>query len=533
VFPGELTELRDIDNPTVLFCGAGLSIGAVPGAKDLYKNDHKAVEQHLGLNGSIDHGKFTGFSEEARLYAWADEVLAELERRKEPLPKLRFAEALGLLEDPRWWGRAEIEFRGNTPRHRVIARFTKEGLWHSIWSFNWDCILENTLEQVGLPDCVPRFDSPWKKSHYNTHVHSGYFPCSKHPGALNIHKPHGCVRTLREAKNFEGIDQVKADELSYRLMVGNQELCDRSALPKAQKEDRHFFNIMGSDVAGGFNLAVGWSMSEQSLKQELVPCVSTNGTMLAVVDPKFSPGHLEICEAAGFQQDDVYFQIECESCPNRDDFFLWQQALYTLDRLEAQNGNRAIVDMDGESWRSTALLCDNRRFFKDWADEFLPTWTRLCWSAGLVTALKIPSHRIDLERRDEHIPLGYDHVERPDLEAAIRVLNGIPALGEGFDAGTFPGGLFRNETSTLVIPLPCWDELNELRALRPLVDTLREKMGYVRRLEVWPIGELADSMDRGEVLRDRLASIMAVPSFADPRNIRVISDLSEVSHGRD
>ena len=83
MFPGELTELRDIDNPTVLFCGAGLSIGAVPGAKDLYKNDHKAVEQHLGLNGSIDHGKFTGFSEEVRLYAWADEVLAELERRKE------------------------------------------------------------------------------------------------------------------------------------------------------------------------------------------------------------------------------------------------------------------------------------------------------------------------------------------------------------------------------------------------------------------------------------------------------------------
>jgi hypothetical protein len=145
----------------------------------------------------------------------------------------------------------------------------------------------------------------------------------------------------------------------------------------------------------------------------------------------------------------------------------------------------------------------------------------------------MPSHRIDLERRDEHVPLGYDHVKRPDLEAAISILNAIPALGDGFDAGTFPGGLFHEETSTLVIPLPCWGELNELRALRPLLDELREKLGYVRRLEVWPIGELAGSMNQGDVLRDRLASIMVVPSFADPGNIRVISNLSEVGHGSD
>lgn len=117
MFPGELEELRDIKNPTVLFCGAGLSIGAVPGAKGLYEGDHKKVENHLGIDESIDHSKFLGFEKEVRLYAWADEVLAELERRKEPLPKLRFAEALGLLENPRWWGRAEIYFRGNRVLH--------------------------------------------------------------------------------------------------------------------------------------------------------------------------------------------------------------------------------------------------------------------------------------------------------------------------------------------------------------------------------------------------------------------------------
>ncbi len=39
------------------------------------------------------------------------------------------------------------------------------------------------------------------------------------------------------------------------------------------------------------------------------------------------------------------------------------------------------------------------------------------------------SHRIDLERRDEHIPLGYNHVARPDLQAAITMLERIPGLG--------------------------------------------------------------------------------------------------------
>ena len=58
VFPGVLKELRDINNPTVLFCGAGLSIGAVPGASGLYGDEHNKVEHHLGIDESIDHSKF-------------------------------------------------------------------------------------------------------------------------------------------------------------------------------------------------------------------------------------------------------------------------------------------------------------------------------------------------------------------------------------------------------------------------------------------------------------------------------------------
>ena len=523
-----LDKLRSPAHPSVLFCGAGLSVGAVPGAACLYEQEHENVERKLSLGGTIDHALFAAVQEEAHLYAWADAVLDELEKRGVALPKLRFAEALGLLTDPRWWDKAEIDFRGNTPRHRVIARFAKEGLWQSIWSFNWDCILENAFEQIGLPGEEPRFKSPWEKNHYAAHVHSHYFPYSKVTNVLNIHKPHGCVRALREASDAEKDDQKKADELSYRLMVGARELCDRRSCAKATSEDNAFFDAMGDDVRNAFNLVIGWSIGEASLKQKLLACISHQGTTLAIVDPVFSPNHLEICLAAGLQQTDAHFELEFNKCPNRDDVFLWQQALYALERLEAENGDNPILDKQGTNWRASVSPCA-ANFLMAWADEFLPTWTRLCWSAGLVEARLMPSHRIDLERRDEYIPLNYRHVDRPDLQAAIRLLNAIPALGEGFDAQDFPGGLFHNETGTLVIPLPCWGDVNELRALRPLVDALRGNLGYVKRVAVWPIGLGTECSERGDALRQSLSAIMPVPAFADPSRILLINDLNEVS----
>ncbi|MBI5861292.1 MAG: hypothetical protein HZB64_03800 [Rhodocyclales bacterium] len=523
-----LDKLRSPTHSSVLFCGAGLSVGAVPGAAKLYEQEYENVERKLNIGGTIDHAQFAVIQIEARLYAWADAVLDELEKRGEALPKLRFAEALGLLTDPRWWDKAEIDFRGNGPRHRVIARFAKEGLLHSIWSFNWDCILENALEQIGLPGVEPRFKSPWEKYRYATHVHSHYFPYCKDTNVLNIHKPHGCVRALREARDAEGMDHAKADALSYRLMVGARELCDRRSCTKAVPEDDAFFDAMGDDVRNAFNLVIGWSMGEASLKKKLLPCIQYQGTTLAIVDPAFSSSHLEICQAAGLQQKDVHFKLEVSKCPNRDDVFLWQQALYSLERLEAENGDNPILDKQGTNWRLAVFPCA-ANFLMAWADEFLPTWTRLCWSAGLVVAKLMPSHRIDLERRDEYIPLNYRHVERPDLQAAIRLLNAIPALGEGFDAEGFPGGLFHKETGTLVIPLPCWGDLNELRALRPMVDALRGNLGYVERIAVWPIGSVAECSERGEALRQSLSAIMPVPSFADPSHIRLINDLNEVS----
>ncbi len=530
-----LAPLRNVDQPSVLFCGAGLSVGSVPDAAKLYEKKWKSVEDQLGIvDGDIDHDSINAIPEKAsRLYVWAERVLALLELRGVPVPKLRFAEALGLLDDPRWWGRAEIDFRGTTPRHRVIARFAKEGLWKSIWSFNWDCILENAMEQIGLSNGVPRFRQPWQKSHYVSHVQKDYFPCSTHISALNVHKPHGCVRALDLAKNAQRENDIpKAVALSSRLMVSDQELRDRSACPYSRENDPAFFEALRNDVRGAFNMVLGWSMREESLRKQLMSPLAEPGTRLVILDIAFGESHSNVCREAGLKQADVHFELKTTiAFPNRDDVFRWQQAIYTLDRLEAANDGRPILDRLGIDWRAT-LDHHPQEFLLDWADEFLPTWTKLCWSAGLVEAPQMMPHRVDLERRDEYIPLNYVHVHRPDLSAAARVLRALSSHSDAFNARDFPGGLFHH-SGTLIVPLPSWGVLNELRALRPMVDALRGRLGYVAEIAVWPIHlDIASSHEQNHALLQSIAAMMPVPAFADlsanPGRIRLIANLNEV-----
>lgn len=523
-----LDDLRNTEIPSILFCGAGLSVGSVPGAAQLYELEHQNVELTLNIEGLIDHEKVETVEKQCRLYKWADFVLEELTKRNEELPKLRLAEALGLLTDSRWWGEAEVDYRGNTPRHRIIARFAKEGLWHSIWSFNWDCILENAFEQIGMANGKPHFDSPWQKNHYVTHVHSSHLPFLPHRNALNIHKPHGCVRALHIAMDVEKTNQVKADDLSYRLMIGERELHDREGCEKANAEDRAFFDAMGTHVRNRLNLILGWSMGEASIKKKLKESLDPLGdTTLVIIDPFFCKNHQEVCDVAGLNKEDAHIELKLDESPNRDDVFIYQQALYAIEVLEAENGGNPITDNQETDWRTT-LFQGADSFFYEWTDEFLPSWTRLCWSSGFVKARRMPSHKVDLERRDEYIPLNYSDVDRQDLHLAIKILNSIPNLGGGFDARKFPGGVFHIEKRILIVPLPEWSGLNELRALRPMIDALRGNLGFVENLAVWPINLDGNRAD-GEELRQGLARVMPIPAFADPKHIRLINDLNEVT----
>jgi hypothetical protein len=125
--------------------GAGLSWGLVPLPEELLRQWKEGAERELGCD-AIDN--LPGGS--AALYAWAERILAHLSDRGGTPPKLALAKALGLLADQSWTGNVPVPLRGTTPRHRVIARFAREQRWASVWSLNWDCILENALERVGL-----------------------------------------------------------------------------------------------------------------------------------------------------------------------------------------------------------------------------------------------------------------------------------------------------------------------------------------------------------------------------------------------
>lgn len=109
------------------------------------RQKHSEIIQQLGINISAPTGK--------DFYDWAEEAFNELknvQHQSNNEAKLHLADAMGVTSDPRFQAKVGMPLRGNTPRHRVVARLAREGRWSTICSLNWDCILETALESVGL-----------------------------------------------------------------------------------------------------------------------------------------------------------------------------------------------------------------------------------------------------------------------------------------------------------------------------------------------------------------------------------------------
>jgi len=523
-FPHDFSCIRDPRQKTVLFCGAGLSAGIVPVVGNLFDDIRKVAEKKLG----IPEVKCSSFWEkenwEDRLYYWAECVLKWLEQKGETNPKLRLAQALGITTDLNWWGEGSIDFRGNTDRHRVIARLAKEGCWESIWSFNWDCVMEKAMVSVGVLSTKPKFSTPWHIDHYCTHVTNDDLIASHYDTALAVRKPHGCVTALKEAISCESANKQKSIEISERFMISKSELEDR----KQNDVDDNFFSHLTSDVSGHVNVTVGWRIAEKSIRNKLISALSSvPGARIDVVDLKFDKNtHKKVCISAGLDKESAFFEVNKEGCPTTDDLFRWVHALYTLDRLAEHDGE--ATDVTGDMWRNTISVCEKSAFFIDWADEFLPTWTRLCWSADLIQCHGFEPHKIDIERRDEHIPLNISNIERPDLISAKRILSEISISDDIWDCRTFPGGLYSHNTQCLVIPLPVWSRFNELRALKPMLNTIEQKLWMLSEIKIYPV-TLDDQQYDSDILDDvrfHLTSLVRVPAFALPDSIKTIDKLN-------
>ena len=241
-----------VDEPTtqtVLIAGAGLSIGYVPLLDDLKKNRLDKVARDLGI---IPTGTF---------YDLAEVVLTSLivSGKSDAESRLSLAEALGLLDDQRWFGETGLPLSGNTPRHRVIARFVVEKRLRAIISLNWDTLLEAALDSVGLSDLSDgeRHLRPWAITARTSIVDDTQMPRLSGAHIFPVIKPHGCVHNLEQARRqfrSTGITppivfKLKQSELDILPAGQNEDLTGRN-----QYNDSNFArsSCRNSESAEGF-----------------------------------------------------------------------------------------------------------------------------------------------------------------------------------------------------------------------------------------------------------------------------------------
>ena len=461
---------------------------------------------------------------QATLYQWAGEMIEQLTQVKklaEPEAKRMLADALGITTDPRWRGRTKIPLRGNTPRHRVVARLAREERWHALWSLNWDCVLETALESIGMllhPGENPQKKQPWPEWHRTWTEPEELPPLDDSSTALII-KPHGCSRKL-----------IIGDCATFKVTA--KELAD-----VGMNEDKHK-PMLNKHFIGQPLLTCGWGASEGYLREwfntlsenQSIPADSPDPLSIIDLDPSQS-NHINIADAYGINPPEpAQVKVDTDNCTT-DELFLWIQTRFGLNHLKIIN-NPPIAGLD--TLLAQVAFPQSNHWLNGWFDNFLPIWVRLCFNTGItkinVNAGALVSEAIPTDRRDEHIPWSYREAARPDLQMATRLLLELALnnIGEHWDTSRFPGGLWDKESRRLIIPLPC-PQLNQppsLTALRAMAESHHwERKGDIMRLDILPHdhnGPVTPSANFSEALRQSVGKLMKHSRLADYRNIGIV-----------
>lgn len=467
-----------VDEPaiqTVLIAGAGLSYGHVPILVELKSKLDKAAEK-LGI---APNGGF---------YELAEVVLQSLIIGKtDAESRLWLAEELGLLDDRCWFGEAGLPLSGNTPRHRVIARFAVEKRLRAIVSLNWDTLLEAALDSVGLVTVTDGAKSPrpWDITAYASVIDD------IHMQTLDAHvfpviKPHGCVRNLEQARRqFRSTGTTppvifKLTKTELDNLLAAQTLVD--------------MEVQGY-IAKCPLIAIGWKAGEDYLRNTVSETAKKaqhqKQDAFTLVDLFWDQNHTEIATAYGKNDDKSFAEVKVDGPPTTDCLFQWLQARYALNKLMASSpANQAKLQLLLQQLGQPV----HGHFILRWVDGWLSTWVRLCWRAGVMqgnnphTNQKIEPWDIPVMPRDVHVPWGTMTGERRELQAAAKLLAVLGGDLSRFEFEKFPGGLWNAETRSLYIPLPGWRgsaQTADLAALKPLVEALRG-LGFVRDIQlVW------------------------------------------------
>lgn len=523
---------------SVILLGAGMSVDVIPLAGNLLRDKRASAEAKLGFRSALPS---EADPESARLYEWAEEVIQELVRRGDPCPKLTFAESLDIPTDPAWRG-GTLSFR-DTPRHRVVARFAREGLLAQIWSLNWDCVQETALENVGVRRDGREIGMPWPTV-FRTVITAAECALSGESHSITVIKPHGCVISLGKAReSLDRGDLAEALNQSTRFLVTESELSSLDPSICGFGIQQFLFATLSSKMTSNPFIAVGWKVSETYLTSYFESAIKP-----ILLDPNREPP-IAIDEVSIISRTfNREGQTKLASCYGKDDrtahinvgrpgfdidrLFLWIQALFAMDQLIALAPNDTRTGLE-----EIAKLVDedhtNPSFLVVWIDSFLSVWVRLCWRCGMIRCRDadrniIESARIPMEDRDEHIPWSLSGIERPEISAAARLLTAMHNSGNAgnWDYERFPGAFFRK--GKLIVPLPHWGDgaKNDLRGLKPLVDSIkRNGPGFIETIGIVVVGDTETAPITSSdilVLKQLLARELSLSRFSTPTDIEDI-----------
>jgi hypothetical protein len=442
------------------------------------------------------------------------------------------AEALGITSDPRWRG-------GNRdgpvdPHHRVLARFAREGRFESIWSLNWDCLQENALERVGLDRDRSRPDLPWK-SRYTTFITVKDYPGTGDSCSVTVFKPHGCVRSLDEARAaLDAGDNEGAQQRAARFLITAAEL-ETPEFDLQATQQHIYWNLM-TCLAKLPLMSLGWRASEpyilKLVEEGVQPALSKRPLAvdeLSIIDISFNPqGHQRLAASYGRTQAEAHVPVEPGGGFTLDALWLWLQAFHTVRCLRLYHPEPATLYAAFQSLEKAP----GTDWLLSWADQWFPAWCRLCWRSAMVPCFHhgqpVPPERLDIdEGEDAHVPMNVPNCQRPDLIAAGDLLTALWDRLPQWDFQRFPGALFQTATGRLVLPVPTWASpvSHADRALVPLIRLWKEgSLGSVQVVAVLGLGGRQPLINETpEHWRQTLARSLPLAHFASLENIQLIN----------
>ena len=341
------------------------------------------------------------------------------------------------------------------------------------------------------------------------------------------------MRALKLAKQLESAGTPdKAEELSARFMIGQEELTEKKIPPLP--EDKNFAIKFEADLISNPLLVVGWSGSEPYLKETINETLRDQLETsvieeLTIVDLKLQDSHKEICGIYCLSNENAFFKVDNHVGGfDTNELFLWLQSIYTLDALEkhADIQLKPVI----AALRAECVPGETNRRIISWADDFMPAWVRFCWRGEVMRCAGFEPYEINLELEDDHVPLeGISGIFRDDIEAASIILAGLKATEIDWSFDKFPGAFFDDTNGRAVLPIPTWGDINELSGLKPFLRALRRNSGYVSKLEILPVpstlGAPPIAPDKASQIKEAVARFMRVSAFASASSIEIAADI--------